>query len=1034
MEFINKFFNLFKKKKFVQLFTAILACAIIAIYGTTTILSSYIPWKDYFDKAMAQREHEKYLQSLPFEFLGITVEMADGVTYYQDNRAFPSNEDFKVTAHFTEKGKDSDVILGAEEFTINYAADFNLTGGDITVSYSYQPDGTTEEGEPLDPIVRTATITQNLVPVVLSKLVVAENPYRVHYSDEMTFNAEGIKLNATYNNGDVIEIGEDDVTIKNTGILTTDITSVEVSYSLGGVEISCGVPVTVSSASSFNEGAITKLAVENDIVLEQGAATNSAQAVVRATYNTGNRLIVDDSEYTITGNLPTAYFENNCILTVTANSNSNVFCKTAASVVSTFESETASTTTVVGGTQKTVTDQTTNTSVQATENFASGNSISFKINGNQVSKGKLNLRLANISTSEINLGKVLKLTVNGQYVPVNATLRVAASADTTKYNFATYTIATPLMQVGDNQVVITFNTAAKLAFDSAEYQTKYEGVFYSSMDEYVTQCIANGVTPDFDVEMSCDWFDAYTAGGNYTHGMCSDGTYYYVARTSYSNELRGIIVTKHDVATGEILATSVKSQAICYEAGAACAYNDGKIIIFGNDGTNYCINSDLSGSWSEYDGFDFRIEDSANEGETKKLVLNDVYYNSALQKYAVYSGSTVYIFNSDMECETSFIPDRDARMRVSGSTDYIYVSTSHDGLYQPKIQMFDWSGNKVATASIPNNQEIMNTGLISGSVNLKATNCQGIVTMNDSWYISVLAFTQSGLFSDRGAIIKVDYPQLSDKLSIVYSAGDYYQTAQKNGNTPQATLGKNVNITDTTGWSMGGVSDGKFVYFASNAGSNSNTTVYKYNPLSGEVVANSKLITHGSSGDNSKMFIKDGKLCYIINSGKVYSCELANFSKNCDFTLDTSFDDVLRNCGVLPFAATWNDVAGRFATIGGNKLNIMKENGEIVTNSIALSSGAKDVASDDKFIYVVRSANNWDNNPVEVYTWDGTHVGTLNVNNCKASFDAGTGGFNVQGIFTHNDRLYIAVCVFNSTGSAKGGINMVEVVMDETAL
>lgn len=1032
MEFINKFFNLFKKKKFVQLFTAILACAIIAIYGCTTILSSYIPWKDYFDNAIAQREHEKYLQSLPFEFLGISVEMADGVVYYQDNRAYPQNDDFTVTAHFTEKGKDSDVILGSEDFTIEYPENFKTEGGTITVSYSYQPEGTKEDGEtPLDPIVKTAAINQTLVPVVLKKLVLTEKPYRVHYSDEMHFDAEGIQLNATYNNGDVIELGEDDITVKNTGKLTTDVESVEVSYSLGGVEISCDVPVTVDSASSFSEGNITKLAVENDIVLEQGAATNSAQAVVRATYSTGNRLIVDSSKYTVTGNLPTAYFENNCILTVTSNANSDVFCKMAAAVVSTFESETASATTIVGGTQKTVTDQTTNAQVVATESFASGNTISFTINGNEVSKGNLNLRLANVSASEIKLAKVMTLTVNGQYIPVNATLKVPASADTTKYNFETYTIATPLMQVGNNEVVITFNTAAKLSFDKAEYQTKYEGVFYSSMDEYVTQCIANGVTPDFDVVMSCDWFDAYVANGPYTHGMCSDGTYYYVARTSYSDSLRGIVVTKHDVATGEILATSVKSQNICYEAGAACAYNDGKIIIFGNDGTNYCINSDLSGSWSEYDGFNFQIENE--DGTINQLVINDVYYNSTLEKYAVFSGRNVYVFNSDKEYETSFSPNADTRMRVSGSTDYIYVSTSHDGLYQPTIQMYDWSGNKVATASIPNSQDIMNTG-VDGNVNLAGTNVQGIVTMNDSWYISVIAFVQGSLMTDRGAIIKVDYPQLSDKLSFEYSAGDYYTTAEKNGATPTATLGTNVNVSGTQGWSMGGVSDGKFVYFSSSVSGNSTTGVYKYNPLSGELIATSKIVSQGSSGDNSKLFIKDGKICYIVNNGKVYSCKIEEFSKNCDFVVDNTYDDVLRNCGVTPFAATWNDAAGRFATIGSNTLNIMKENGEIVKSNIAIGSSAKDVASDDKYIYVVHSANNWNDNPIEIYTWDGTKVGELNVGNCQASFPTGSGGFNVQGIYTHNGKLYFVVCVFNSTGTAKGGINAIEVLMDKTVL
>lgn len=1037
MSFFNKILGLFKKKKFAKLFTVIVSCSVIVIYGATTILGSYIPWKSYFDNAIAQRDYEKYLQTLPFKYLGVSVKLADGVDYYADGRAYPVASDFEVTAHFTEKGKDFDRILDTSEYTFTVPENFEEEGGVITVSYSYQPEDTVdEEGNPItpDPIVKSATMDIDLTPVQLTKLVLTGDPYRVHYSDAMSFDPEGIKLNATYNNGDVIEIGAEDVKVETEGKLTTSTEEVMISYELGGTKISCGVPVTVQSAATFDEGDIIGLEVEGDVYVEQGESTSSAEPVIRATYDTGNKLLISSNDYFVTGNTPTATFENNCILTVALNSNAAISCRTAAAVISNFESEDSSCTTIVGGTAGVVTDETTGKQLRSTKLFRANNTISFAITGNDVSKGKLNLRVANVSNSAINLAKVMSLTINGRYVPIDATINLPANADISKYPFQTVTVATPVLKTGANQVVITFNAKADIAFDKAEYITKYDGVFYASMDEYVTQCLTNGYTPDFEVTMVTDWESARVNGGPYMHGMCTDGTYFYAARTSYAEPGvgRGVIVTKHDVNTGAIIATSVKSLAGSNEACASVAYSEGKIIIFFADGTEWYIGTDLAGEWKEYDGFAFE--------DIETTALKDVYYNSAIQKYAVYSGNTVFIFNKEMKLENKFTPSSDARVRMSGSVDYIYVCTSHDGQYMPKVQIFNWLGEKVAVADIPNNQEVMNTG-VNFNINLAKTNVQGIVTMNDSWYFTVLAFNQgqSG-FSDSAAVIKVDYPRIKDRLDIVYSTGEYFESTTAAGDTPTAVAGDNTQVPDTSGWAMSGVSDGKFMYFTSNTGGNGATTVYKYNPLTGEVVETSQQLSHGGSGDNSKAFIYDGKICYIA-AGKVFSIKLDRFDKNCIFEQDNTIPQV--SAFGTPFAAAWNDNAGRFAVISGGKLHIVAENNAVIARDITIShtgASAKDVASDDMYIYVVYTSNGLSNTPVDIFTWDGTKVGTLIVENylahfnCKKPDGTGSGNFNVQGIFIHNNRLYTIVCVFNSEGSAKSVVNLTPVVYDDSQL
>ncbi|HBK01747.1 MAG TPA: hypothetical protein DDY77_01780 [Clostridiales bacterium] len=1028
MSFLNKTIEVLKSKKFLRIFTVALSLVLIGVFALVTILSSYIPWKDYYDKAVAEKEHQKYLNSLPFEFLGISMELSDGVRYYTDGRANPKKGDFEVTAHFTEKGKDSDTILSTDEFTIEVPETFSEKGGTIKASYTYQPEDTKDDkGETVtpEPITKTATIDISLTKVALSKLELTENPYRVHYSDAMKFDPEGIKLNATYNNGDVIALEEKDIKVLGDGKLTADTKAVKVSYELDGTSLDCDVPVTVQTAATFSEGNVIKLETEGEVSLSNGADTSTAEPIVRATYDTGNRLIIGKDEYSVKGNVKNASFEKNCILTVSYKGNENISCKTAASVVSGFESEDGTATTIVGGTKKTVTDV-NGAQVGVTEGFKKGNTIGFNISASAINKGQLALRLANKSSSAVKLANVMSLKVNGREVPIDARLSLAAASDKAKYDFTTLIIATPLLKAQSNGISIAFEADADVAFDLAEYSTKYDGVFYSSMDEYITQCLTKGITPQLIVSMSSDWQEAFVKGSQYLHGMCSDGKNYYVAHSAFATE-RAIRISKHDVETGKIIATSPLTEAKSNETYASCAYIDGKIVAFYSDGTFVAINSDLKGEWESFDGLKFKDEREENAIDFTGKPVKDVFYNGALQKYAAFIGNQVYIFNKDMVLETQFSPARDDRMRMSGSTDYIYVSTSADGKYQPNIQIYDWSGKKVGTAVIPNTQEIMDEGVINAGshINLAKVNSQGIVTMNDSWYISFSCWQQSAAgIGDRGCVIKVDYPQISDDLDMTFSTGEYYDIANDQGKTLSATP-SSLKLIEKSGWSMDGVSDGTYIYYMNNTSGNGATTVYKYNPLTDETVARSAQNTHKTEGDNSKAFIKDGKVCYIAG-GKVYSCKLDEFVNNCEFKEDSSFEEI--NTFGKAFAAAWSDIAGRYAIIAAGKLNILSGSGVKIATDIAVAN-AKSVTADDKYVYVVRSANKWDNNPIEIFTWDGVKVGTLGVSGYESNATlAAENWFNVQGVYMHNGNLYCVVA------GAKMGFNVVSVDIDLSGL
>ncbi len=104
MNFLKKIASMFKSKKFVSWLAVGIASIVVVSSVLGIMLPSYFSWKNYYDAIIGEREHQKYLQTLPLECTGLSAELSDSVTYYANGRARPRAEDFNVTAHFTEKG------------------------------------------------------------------------------------------------------------------------------------------------------------------------------------------------------------------------------------------------------------------------------------------------------------------------------------------------------------------------------------------------------------------------------------------------------------------------------------------------------------------------------------------------------------------------------------------------------------------------------------------------------------------------------------------------------------------------------------------------------------------------------------------------------------------------------------------------------------------------------------------------------------------------------------------------------------------
>ncbi len=973
--------SVFTIVKLIVIIAAIVALAVISITEMTT---SYAEYKVYYDALMAEKEYNKYIDSLPFSFDGISVELNDKVTYYATGKAYPKKGDFIVTAHFSEKGKETNTILSSTEFEIYVPDDFSTNGGKVTVKYVYQPEKALDATEDPRPIIKTAEIDLSLEPVVLTGLELVSNPYRVHYSDEMSFDADGIELLASFNCGETAIITASDIKVAGGGALTTGTNSVKVSYTNADVTLETEVPVTVQAAAEYDEGDIIGIRAEGSVSVRNGQSISNLEPNIRATYDNGNRLLIPSDEYTVSSNVATATFYNNCILSIALKDNPIINCRMSATVVLDAEAENA---TANGGTKNSA------GSVTFMEGFANGNTLTYSINSSEIAKAKTYIRVANNSDKAVNLGELVTLTVNGKVCLISGTVVVPAG----EYLFIDCALPDIIFNKGDNVLKLTFGgNAGELAVDKLVIETEYDGIVFSNMDEYLINNMEQNNNPDFIMDKIIDFHTV--TNGTYIHGMCTDGTYVYATRTVYSSGLRALLVTKHRADNFELVATSPRTAAGAKEANAGITYYDGKIIVYFEDGTEWCIDSSLAGQWTEYTGFTFEGLDGVG--------LRDVYYNNETQHFAVLAGTTISIFSKDMKLATSFTTVKETGgniMRMSGSSDYLYFVFSKDGVYQPIVHMYSWSGEFIGRVVVPNGADV-----VGSDVNLAKTNVQGMVAMNDDLYFAFLRFAQGNGNPDGVAIIKASYPQIDGPLTYSLTVGEYIDACVNNGKTPVATarpaFGSNGRINATGNYAMAGISDGEYIYLSVNTLNNLSTIISKYDPIANKIIAESISVTAATeAGDNSKIFIKDGVLYCIVRDGSMYSIALRTFNGDkCDLIKsELSFEKY----GVA-YAATWSDDAERFAVVTkDNQLHVLNEDLSEAVAPVSIKSGASSITSDDKYIYISYKASG--TVPVDVYNWNGEKVGSFNITGFGMGEDV---SYNVQSIFFHNGKMHATVC------------------------
>lgn len=316
------------KKKIAKIIELVLLLAGILATVAVVIaipLKSYKEYAKYFAwiEEMNKPESKPVLESL-------SIELKDGVKYFQNDLADPKASDFIVKANYTLDGESYSEDVPENKFDITVAPDFYAVGGDVKITYKG----------------KTEVFTVELIPVTLESLTVVKNPYKVRYQTGTAFDAEGMVLYAVYNDGSTKTVPAEKYVV-DTKTLTPADESVTVSYTEGETTKSVAISITVSDI--LDDGAVVALVLTGDVVVQSGSKLSNADMEVNAIYESGNRKRLEKEEYTVLGGDTVANLGRAYSISLSYNENPAITLTTDVTVRTTVQGESA---TIVGGKTK----------------------------------------------------------------------------------------------------------------------------------------------------------------------------------------------------------------------------------------------------------------------------------------------------------------------------------------------------------------------------------------------------------------------------------------------------------------------------------------------------------------------------------------------------------------------------------------------------------------------------------------------------------------------------------------------------------
>lgn len=491
-----------KTGRIIEIVALVLGILLTVAIVVTIPLKSYYEYADYLERLveLSKPEPKPVLES-------ITVSLKDGVQYFKNDLAEPKAEDFLVIANYTLEGEPYSEEIGVGQFSFSAENDFYSVGGDIKITFKNKSE----------------VLHVDLIPVKMESLSITQNPYTVKYQTGSTFSTDGLVISAVYNDGTTKIIPAEKYVVDTAKVLATTDKAVSISYTEGGETYTLEVPIGVVDV--LDNGAVTKLILAGDAIVLSGSKLSDTQMEVNAVYESGNRLPLDKSEYTVSGGNTVAKLGKAYNVTVSYTQNPSITLSTGVLVRTKVEGENGI---IVGGNKGTETEyavvdgviQSLGKNVSFAGNFGKTvlnggeGSLTITVNAESAIIGDITMRCGNSYCCFVNgsnkndgyrmlplqINTILDLTVNGKEVaiPDNVVLK---GTDINKdyaplygiyYEFTFENIA---LEPGANTIKVSFKTSTAGAMNCWNESPSTMNIDYINVD-----AVGNDIPDNYTID------------------------------------------------------------------------------------------------------------------------------------------------------------------------------------------------------------------------------------------------------------------------------------------------------------------------------------------------------------------------------------------------------------------------------------------------------------------------------------------------------------------------------------------------------
>ncbi|GEM_PF-4007996 len=990
------------------------------------------------------------------QLVSIEAKLKDGVGYFNNKKAKPVADDFKVTAHYTKGGENVDEEIYGDQFDMEVPENFYLVGGTIKFTFGG----------------KETSLDLALTPVKIASVKIISDPYKTYYKEGDVFDKTGIVISGINNDKSEVSLTEDDVEGLATP-LTTGQNNAEIHLK-SDPTVKGNVAINVVAASEFNDGRLLSIEVANGKArLNSGANISevdiSSLEILRK-YESGNKYLskADNLEVTTTDYI--AQSGDNKIITIrvkdtviTTDVPLYIENKCDFSDASSLSGVTAAKedTYLLNSQGKAVSSGNANVVHFAINpNETSDKSITINVDSNSYTSGSLLLRVSNNDAtlvdeeyvaSELNLSELFSLNVNGHTKFLNTSAKTSLTKNSNKdIASKTYTdvIIKDLNLVqGNNSIVLSVKKDAKA----------------SNVSVADFAFLSDGTTPTYGFLDYLEVTDNEKAEANYTcitskpiqykdafkntYCVIADEDYYYALQAK-SWDGKSLAITKVNKETFEI---ERASDAIEYPDGPR--HQEYFNIFFNEDG-NVCYKDIGANTASVYDKETLtRLDTKISFSSINEKTPFKVTYNEENGIYAVMIwGSDVKLFDkngNELNCafNTKGVKTKlpqENKFSAAGITsygDYIIVNSRKDGdnpLHH--VRVFDYDGNLLYTS---NNETMATTG------NDGKGHAVNYIFDDSGCYLA------ANIWNSGFNLFKVTVnPQFAKKFD-TSTLGGYAEKAkyegktanyistilnQDNGIAPTLKVGENSerfkNIDST-------INVGGQIYASYSTGGSQYGVISRLDLENKKILANSDVITLGDDGNywnkSNTLFSKDGYIGMVNNRSFTITFYDTETLKQVDKDV-VSFSGL--PVGTKVAYVTYNDLNKKFAIAdSGNNLYFADEFGRVTSKVGTLNTPSKEegdtntnkyktaqLTCDNGYVYMLYARDADYSACFNIYDWNGNFIKDEKFHLNDTIDASGTDKqINVQAMVNYNNKLYISVLQWGWAGQF-----LYEVTFDQT--